>query len=250
MIVPPGYERLLQAHAVAVARSDVIPALRQALVAADGTRSTLYDFAARAPGARALQGRGTSYAVRLPHGAAVVVRHNRHGGMLASLTGDRFLAPTRAPLELEIALALTARGVPTPEVLAYVLYPPGGVFQRADVATAEVPSSRDLAETLAGDGGGTARALDATADLVASLSLAGARHHDLNAKNVLLASGRAFVLDVDRVTLGHPLAEALEGNLSRLARSLRKWRGRHAVAISETDIARLEARAREVASGG
>ena len=247
MIVPPGYERLLQAHAVAVARSDVIPALRQALVGSDGTRSTLHDFAARTHGSRALKGRGIAWTATLGE-RRVVVRHNLHGGMFATITGDRFLAPTRAPRELEVSLALLARGVRTPEVLAYVLYPPGAIIQRADVATAEIMAGRDLAAILK-DGHSTAResALAATADLVALLSRAGARHHDLNAKNILVARDDAWVLDVDRVALDQRPTVALEGNLARLARSLRKWRSRFGLEISDAEIGLMDARARALA---
>jgi 3-deoxy-D-manno-octulosonic acid kinase len=245
VIVPAGYERLLQAHAVAVARSDIIPSIRQALVGSDGTRSTLHEFAARAHGARPLQGRGTAWAIQLPGGSRAVVRHNRHGGLLAPLTGDRFLSPTRAPHELAVSLALRARAVRTPEVLAYVLYPPGAVFQRSDVATAEVAGGRDLADILR-DQPRDAReaAFRATADLLAALSRAGARHHDLNAKNVLVAPEGAYVLDVDRITLGEPSPAALDGNLARLTRSLRKWRDRFGVDISDAEIASIEAGAR------
>lgn len=247
MIVPPGYERLLQAHAVAVARSDVIPALRQALVGFDGTRSTLHDFAARTHGSRALKGRGTAWTMTLGE-RRVVVRHNLHGGMFAGITGDRFLAPTRAPRELEVSLALLARGVRTPEVLAYVLYPPGAVIQRADVATSEIAAGRDLADVLKnGDASAREAALAATADLVGSLSRAGARHHDLNAKNVLIARDGAWVIDVDRVALDQRPGAALDGNLARLARSLRKWRNRFGVEISDAEIGLVDARARAVA---
>ena len=245
MTIPAGYERLLQAHAVAVARSDLIPAIRQALVGPDGARSTLYDFAARSAGARPLRGRGIAYATRLPGGPRVVVRHNRHGGLFARLTGDRFVSPTRAPHELETSIALRARGIPTPEILAYVLYPPGAVLQRADVASAEVGAGRDLADVLGREAGEQRKqALRATAALLSALADAGARHEDLNARNVLIAGDEAFVLDVDRVVLGLGREEALEGNLRRLTHSLRKSRTRIGIAVSDAEIETLEKRAR------
>jgi len=249
--IPAGYERLLQPHAVAIARSDLIPSIRQALIAPDGVRSTLYDFAARSNGARALQGRGTAYATRLPAGPRVVVRHNRHGGLFARVTGDRFLAPTRAPRELEVSLALRARGIATPEIVAYVLYPPGGVFQRADVASLEVPAGRDLTDVLARETGDARKlALRAAAQLVVALADVGARHHDLNARNVLIAGTEAFVLDLDRVSLGQARAAALEGNLARLTHSLRKSRERVGLAVSDAEIETLEKRARGRGAAG
>jgi predicted Ser/Thr protein kinase len=245
MTLPAGFERLLLGHAIAVARSDFAPHIRQALVGADGAKFTLHDFASRQAGAKPLAGRGVAYSFQLkPTTTRVVVRHNRHGGLFAGLTGDRFLAPTRAPYELETSLALLKAGIATPEVLAYAVYPPGGILQRCDVCTKEIPSSRDLAEVLrAGDAAEKEAALDRAAQLVAALSRAGARHHDLNAKNVLLSGDRAWVLDVDRVTLGESPASALRGNLTRLARSLRKWRDRFGVAVSDGDISALEMKA-------
>lgn len=258
MLVPSGFERLLLGHAIAVARSDVAPAIRRALVRADGTRGTLHEYAADHARARPLEGRGgsPSYAVPLPppHEATrVVVRHNRHGGMFSALTGDRFLAPTRAPYELHTSLALAAAGIPVAPIVAFALYPPGGILQRADVCSVEIAGARDLADVLLRDGDADrSAALRATAALVAALSDAGARHHDLNAKNVLLASGVAHVLDVDRVRFGQRPGTALDGNLARLVRSLRKWRDRFGALVSEPEIAELveRARAASVSGGG
>jgi len=245
-MLPAGFERLLLGHAVAIARSDVAVGIRSSLVNADGSHRTLHEYAARHPGARLLQGRGAAYAVPLPQGTfRVVIRHNRHGGRLARFTGDRFLSPTRAPYELEISLALARIGVPTPEVVAYALYPPGGLLQRSDVCSREISGGRDLAQILTGASEAErAAAMAATAVLVGSLARAGARHHDLNAKNVLLAADRAYVLDVDRMTLGRPAEAALDGNLSRLARSLRKWRDEFGARVTDRDISELESSAR------
>ena len=246
MIVPTGYERLLLGHAVAVARADFANSIRRSLVGADGTRNTLYDYAARQATARTLQGRGAAYAVALPQGGArVVVRHNRHGGLFGRLTGDLFLAPTRAPHELDMALALGRLGVPTPDVVAYALYPPGGLLQRTDVVSKEISGGRDLAEILTRDGGPErAAAFAATARLVAAMARAGAKHPDLNAKNVLLTFESAYVLDVDRVTMGGEPEATLDSNLARLSRSLRKWRDQFGARISERDIADLDGDAR------
>src|SRR5512132_1118280 len=95
--VPAGYQRFLTTGgAEVVARATEARAIREALAG-----GTLHEWAARQPGARALVGRDTVYAVELPAttadggpGTRVVVRHARHGGLLAPLTGDRFLAPT------------------------------------------------------------------------------------------------------------------------------------------------------------
>ena len=250
-MLPPGFERLLLAHAVAVARSDVAPGIRSALGNVDGTRATLHEYAARHPGARLLHGRGAAYAVPLPHAPfRVVIRHNRHGGAFARLTRDLFLAPTRAPYELEVSRRLADLGVPTPEIVAYALYPRGGFLQRSDVCSREVPGGRDLAQVLTGEGAPERHAaLQATGQLVGIMSRAGARHHDLNARNVLVTAERAYVLDVDRTALNRQPEVALTGNLARLARSLRKWRDQFGARVAERDISDLEASARRAFQG-
>jgi len=241
---PDGYERVAgRGGAEGVALRSAAAAVGEALHA-----GTLYEYGARHPGRRALMGRAPAYAVPLPGGAArVVVRHSRHGGLLAPLTGDRFLPPTRAPRELATALRLARAGVPTPELVAYVVYPAGPLFRTADVATREVVGGRDLAALLGDRTAGDATrqaALDATAELLRALAAAGARHPDLNVKNVLIApradaSAAAYVLDVDRVAFGAPGSGVAAANLRRLVRSLQKWRREHALPVSDDDILRL-----------
>jgi hypothetical protein len=73
------------------------------------------------------------------------------------------------------------------------------------------------------------------------MNAAGVRHHDLNVKNVLLASSPeglvAYLLDVDRVTFGVPnAADVREGNIARLLRSARKWRDEHGSVFEEREL--------------
>jgi len=145
-----------------------------------------------------------------------------------------------------MSLALRRLGIATPEMLAYVLYPPGGLLQRSDVCSREVANSRDLATILVHDGSPErAAALATTAELLAALARAGARHADLNAKNVLLTYESAYVLDVDRLVLGSAGQHVLDANFTRLARSLRKWRDRFGARVTEKDINELEGAARQ-----
>jgi hypothetical protein len=94
--VPPGYTQFFLGGARVVAAVSVAPALRDALAG-----GTLHEFGARHPRARRLSGRGVAFAVpvALVTGGSVdvVIRHNRHGGMLAALRGDFFFRP-REPL--------------------------------------------------------------------------------------------------------------------------------------------------------
>jgi len=194
------------------------------------TEGTLYEAAARDLGARPLDGRGIAYAIVLPASRTpVVVRHNRHGGLFASVTRDLFLPPTRAPNELVTSLRLAAAGVRTPTVLMYGVERVAALFRRADVVTQLVDESRDLATYLLPGEPAESRAAAwrATRELVATLDAGNARHHDLNVKNVLLARCEgalsAWVLDVDRVEFTSAAA-ARAGNAARLLQSARKWR--------------------------
>jgi len=188
--------------------------------------------------------------VPLPDGETrVVVRHSRHGGLLAPVTGDRFLPPTRAPHELRTALRLAEAHVPTPEVIAYATYPAGAMFRRSDVATREVVGGKDLGDVLAraGDGEARTKALGATAELLRALERAGARHPDLNVTNVLIVATdglppRALVLDVDRVVFGERGDVRIgAANVRRLLRSARKLRANGRITISDEELSRLAA---------
>ena len=215
-------------------------------------RGTLYEFAASTANARAIAGRGTAYVASLPGGERVVVRHNRHGGALAAFTRDLFRPPTRAPLELRISERLRRLGIPTPVILAYATYPAAAGFWRADVMTRYVAPSADLAAVLlSNDGAMRADAWEATALLVREMSAAGIRHHDLNAKNILLdlrndGPSVAMLLDVDRVVFDEAPGRARDGNLSRLFRSFRKWRSLYGARVEESEIDALARRVREL----
>lgn len=242
---PSGYTRLVVRDATVIARHDAVFGVQEAL---RETR-TLHCWAATVPGAKPFQGRATAWGTTLPRGGpAVVVRHARHGGFFAAITGDRFLWPGRAPWELEASERLRDAGVPTPAVVAYVLYPAGPGFCRCDVATARLPDGGDLPMVWTGaSAADRAAMLTAVASLVRALGLVQAQHEDLNAKNVYLTregSGfRAFALDVDRVRFLAPGdARATSLNLARLLRSLRKLRERAGLDIDDDALALLERR--------
>ena len=196
-----------------------------------------------------MQGRGVAWATQLPSGSAVVVRNSRHGGRLAWITRDFFLAPTRAPRELATAVRLAAEGVPTPEVVAYAVYGGAGPLHRSDVATAQVDGV-DFPSAWAAMPGRAERdaMLDAVAALLRGLQASGAWHQDLNVRNVLVSRAggamTAWVLDVDRVVFharGDP-GVALR-NARRLARSLAKWRALKQLDLGEDQLRRLLAAA-------
>lgn len=248
-IVPPGFVRLREPGIEGAALASLETPLREAL--AEGS---FYEFAEHHPEAKPLTGRGIAYAVPLSTGDRVVVRRSRHGGLLGSVRDDRFFGATRAPRELEISLTLRRLGVATPLVVAYATYPAGPMFRRGDVVSREVARSRDLAAALGllSRGQSKRSLLEATGKLLASMSIAGARHPDLNIKNVLIADNafggvEAYVLDVDRVWLDRAGADGvLAANLRRFSRSALKWRRLQGLPIEEADLLAIESSAREL----
>ena len=240
--LPPGYEAIDIGGAQLAALSSLVGPVREALAG-----GSLYHWAAGRAGARALAGRGIAWATTLPNGTEVVVRHSRHGGLLAPFTGDLFLAPSRAPQELATAVRLARAGVATPELAVCAVYPAFGVFCRADVATRTLKGADfPAAWRAAADEPERHAILDATATLLRAMQRAGAAHADLNLKNVFLTGAgtlaTAFVLDVDRIAFGASDDPTVAGrNIARLVRSARKWRDRQGLAVTESHILRLAA---------
>jgi hypothetical protein len=195
---PPGYREAAIGGTLLVAREGDFDALVSAL-----GMGTLHAWASAQPGAKAMQGRGVAWATTLPGGTDVVVRHSRHGGMLAPLTQDLFLAPTRAPEELAISERLRGAGVRTPQVVGYAVYSVAGPLCRADVVTAHIDAV-DLPTALNAAAEGDHEAIEgAIVRLLDTMSVAYAKHPDLNARNVLIdrrnGTTEAWVIDVDRV---------------------------------------------------
>ena len=242
---PPGYERTWVGTAEIVALTRVLSRVVSAI-----DTGSLYEYAASRPMVRVMHGRAAVYAACLPDGGpSIVVRRSRHGGLLAPLTGDRFLGRTRAPRELAMSVRLASMGIPTPTIAAYVVYSTGPLLRRSDVATLLIEPSADLAAVLRGDSGSIGReaAIAAAAALLVAMARGGVRHPDLNLKNILLASMpggdvRAYLLDVDRARIERARARAASANAARLVRSARKWRA-HGAPINDVEVAVLEAAA-------
>lgn len=244
-----GYVRFNLGHYRVVACEWAAPAIREALA-----RGTLHQWAAAQEKRDPMRGRGISYGVLLPAGpapdfrTAVVVRRNRHGGLFRFLTGEYFLMPTRAPLELATALRLAGAGVATPQVISYAVYPFSGIFARSDVMTRRLPEGADFPDVWRqSDEPGREALLRAVARLLGDLARAGAWHADLNLKNIYIA-GRAtdmtpYVLDVDRVSF--PGGNCASRNFQRLARSVRKWRDKWGLDFTEDALERLAVLAQE-----
>lgn len=222
--------------------------------AADWVRATLsrWGTLARASlhesDALEFEGRGTVRAIPTPAGdGRWVIRRYLRGGWVAPLLHDRYLRRGRArPLqETAASEAARSRGIPTPAVVAGVIYP-AGVWYRADLVTHFVETSVDLADLLfhhrmpGSDSPPTpearVRALFDAGCLAHRMAEAGVYHPDLNARNFLVVHRdgalHSEVLDLDR-------ARAVSGPIplgpmaARLTRSLRKFETTTGVPLGE-----------------
>ena len=206
-----------------IARPADLPELRAHLERA----GTLYDAARALPRIRELQGRGVALVVELA-GDAIVVRHYHRGGAVADALGDRYFryAANRVIHEVRISEFARGRGVATPRVKCGAWYT-DVLFRRFDIATEFIPDSQDLSEVLFGDVVASDSALLHTAELIRGMLQAGLIHEDLNVKNILLTTERAFVLDLDRCRLADrvsvPDAQRMR---NRFFRSVNKWETR------------------------
>ena len=156
-----------------------------------------------------------------------VVRHYQRGGAAAAL-GDRYfrLAANRVLHEVRLSEVARSRGISTPRVKCGAWYT-DGVFRRYDIATEFIPDSRDLATILFGDAVPNDLALQRTAELISGLLRAGLIHEDLNIKNILLTTDRAFVLDLDRCRVEERVSDYDAQRMrNRFFRSVHKWESR------------------------
>ena len=240
--VPRGYRESTHRGTRLVAREDAHDVLRGIL-----DTSTLHDWAGRQPDAKAMRGRGTTWATALPSGLRVAVRHSMRGGLMARLSRDLFLGGTRAPRELANALRLAEAGVRTPAVIGYAEYPAAGLLCRADVVT-EFVEGVDLVTALRDYTGHAERheIRVAVSHLLGALWDIGAVHPDLNARNILVVQPfterLAYVLDVDRVKFGRREDHRIPGgmrNSMRLQESLRKAQAAEQIHFAMNEVSSL-----------
>lgn len=233
MLKPPeGFVRLRGVGARGFVRPEALEWASAAL-----TRwGNLERAGAHADDALALEGRGAVHAVAAPTGGRWVIRRYHRGGAMGPILGDRHLrqGTPRPWVETRASEAARRRGIPTPRVVAGVVYP-ARLFYRAELVTEYLPRSVDLAGLLFDEappeGWDDPRlrssALHDAGALVVRLAEAGILHRDLNARNLLVHRDdddepTMSVLDLDRARVRRvgsvdPLRMA-----TRLERSLRK----------------------------
>lgn len=217
----------------------------QAQMLTDGDRVVIYD-AARLPAPAAAwfdpahwpqrrvldKGRGATYAIDAPFGAAVLRRYRR-GGAVARVLKDSYVwtgtASARPLREFRLLAAAVAAGLPVPRPLAAEVRR-RGAFYTGDLLMAQIAAAETLSARLAATADWTAIDWTRLGSTLGQVHASGFQHADLNAHNLLLdAHGAVWVIDWDRGRQRDPAGWSAEV-LARLQRSLRKLYGARAEA--------------------
>jgi len=182
----------------------------------------------RLPGWRRRAGRGFVWVVPTLYCGRVVVRPYRRGGWMARLFTDLYFGvKPRSLAELEMLLYLEQARVPVVSGLGAGVQRVAGIGYRAWLVTRYWEGTETLWHFLRTTKRWSERAhvLDALGVALAQLYLAGVRHPDLHARNILVRRSTpedpVRLIDFDRASMlcsrGRPRTV-----LKRLARSLRK----------------------------
>jgi 3-deoxy-D-manno-octulosonic acid kinase len=168
------------------------------------------------------RGRGTTHFIKT-EGKRYVLRHYRRGGLMAGLSGDRYMwrgeQRTRPFAEWQLTYRLHRAGLPVPAPIAARYVRRGGKYT-ADIITERLPTVGSLTECLR-TGALSVVTWISIGRCVRRFHDLGIRHRDLNAHNILLSEEAIYLIDFDRCQL-RKSGLWRDGNLVRLRRSLEK----------------------------
>lgn len=162
------------------------------------------------------------------NGEVWALRHYRRGGWVGRIVEDRYLwlglAQTRPWREFRLTRELHDKGLPVPLPVAAHVERRSGLNYRADLITQRIESSQTLADLLVAGPLPEAHWLQ-LGRVLRRFHVAGVRHDDINARNVLRdARGAFYVIDFDKAQL-LPSGAWQAQNLARFRRSLEKFKG-------------------------
>ena len=169
-------------------------------------------------------GRGNALVLQTEFGPAVLRTYLR-GGVPARFIRDRYFFTgwqrSRPFAEASILAKLFSWELPVPEVLGGLCVR-HGLFYSGALLTRQIPDVMPLADLATGTGEND-RVWESVGVCIRQFHDRGVYHADLNTRNILVGSQQAtWLLDFDRARLLSPGHPALQKNLSRLLRSMRK----------------------------
>lgn len=173
-------------------------------------------------------GLGRARVVYFSHqGVKMVLKHYYRGGLMASISKDRYLGlnveNTRAFKEFRLLAKMQSLGLPVPEAVAANAIK-GFLSFQADLITREIENTKTLSDILSSE----TMAKEFWQNMGACIKRFHQHdiyHADLNARNILLTeTGEVFLIDFDNSGFRVSSDTWKMSNLSRLKRSLLKFK--------------------------
>lgn len=176
-----------------------------------------------------VEGRGTVWLINAGE-QQWILKHYLRGGLISHLVSARYFFTgyerTRMANEFSILQKLYVAGLPVPRPVAASAQRKSLLTYSGTLITEYLPNSRSLASFIKlGDWENAP--WEAIGKTIRRFHEYGAMHRDLNASNILLVEGCAYLIDFDKGRLvGHrSKASWKQKNLRRLRRSLDKLSG-------------------------
>lgn len=154
------------------------------------------------------------------------LRHYRRGGWVGRIIDETYLwlglDATRPWREFLLTAELHAKGLPVPRPVAAHVERRGPIY-RGDLITARIAGAEPLADLLLAEPMPPLQWI-VLGKVLRRFHAAGARHDDINARNILRdARGSFYMIDFDKADL-LPAGRWQEQNLARFRRSLEKFK--------------------------
>lgn len=164
----------------------------------------------------------------------LVIKRNRHGGILGFLLGDLFLDGSRVHRELLLLWRLKKAEVPTLVPVASI-GKKVGLFWKQFLITQYLHGADDMLSFLQATTDAKRRltVLKRAGEVVSKMHDLGVYHGDLQLKNLLVRGEEVFVIDLDKSKQRIPLPMSMRfKNLLRLMRSVEKAEAKGFIGLS------------------
>jgi 3-deoxy-D-manno-octulosonic acid kinase len=163
---------------------------------------------------------------------AMVLKHYYRGGLIAKFVKDKYFMmaneKTRAFREWRLLDAMHKLQLPVPVPIAAKIEKKG-FFYTADLITEEIKNAKTFADILQ-----TEVLINKNIYLKVGETIALFHHHhvyhaDLNARNILVANNKIYIIDFDNSAFKQDNSTWKKANLARLKRSLEKFKKNNGV---------------------